>query len=755
METKINLKIKNIFQFELSLIIALLFSFLHGAGVIRGQIIDGISQLPLTQANIVIENSEIGTSSDDNGEFVLKCPEEGYYSISISFIGYKSKILYDIWVRPNAYDYQKILLYPSVILLDNIVVTESYFEKSSLNSYSVVGFKNDQIRRAPGAGGEITRILNSLPSVASVGENRQDIMVRGGGPNENGFLIDNVYIPSISHFNQPDGRSNGPVGLINTELVETMDFYSNGFSPQYGNKLSSFGDISYREGNKESIEGNIGLGLGGAGGVLEGPITKRSSFLSSFRMSYLDIISDAINAGGLPSYSDYQGKINYRPNPYSNFTILGILGSSLYERNVKDARSNGEDSYGYVKNDQSTLGLNHRFIWSKNGFSNSSVSLTNQTSKNDFFNIYTDSTLNAVNDLYKTFHFRNINQIRIKDKVNTVTGFEYHHRDLSYDFTLDNLYLKDDLIFTNIAAFSNISFPFKSISNFSLGIRLEKSDFEEKINFSPRVNIDFDLPLQFGKIIFNGGRYFQNPPEKYLGLVEDDNLESVRAEQYSFSYEKLLNESTKLSVSIYNKKYSHAPIVLSDDSTASPAFLMDRSITFNQLISEGNAEARGIEFLIEKKRAENFYGHFGGSLFNSIYVDYQGIERNRDSNYKYILNLVGGYRPNNKWELSLRWSLFGGKPYTEIDREKSLLFDQAIYLTEKYNEKKTPVYHNLFLRYEYRKVYKFCNVISYIELWNAYNRKNIETYIWSNSKRKLTEVTYFSFIPVGGFEIEF
>ena len=110
-----------------------------------------------------------------------------------------------------------------------------------------------------------------------------DIMVRGGGPNENGFLIDNVYIPSISHFNQPDGRSNGPVGLINTELVETMDFYSNGFSPQYGNKLSSFGDISYREGNKESIEGNIGLGLGGAGGVLEGPITKRSSFLSSFR----------------------------------------------------------------------------------------------------------------------------------------------------------------------------------------------------------------------------------------------------------------------------------------------------------------------------------------------------------------------------------------------------------------------------------------------------------------------------------------
>ena len=81
MRTRINLKIKNIFRFELSLIIALLFSFLHGAGVIRGQIIDGISQLPLNQANIIVENSETGTSSDVNGEFVIQCSEEGYYSI--------------------------------------------------------------------------------------------------------------------------------------------------------------------------------------------------------------------------------------------------------------------------------------------------------------------------------------------------------------------------------------------------------------------------------------------------------------------------------------------------------------------------------------------------------------------------------------------------------------------------------------------------------------------------------------------------
>ena len=110
-----------------------------------------------------------------------------------------------------------------------------------------------------------------MPSVASVGENRQDMLVRGGGPTENGFIIDNIYIPSISHFNTPDGRSNGPIGLINTEMVDDIEFFSNGFPAEYGNKLSSYGNIRYRNGKKDSLAANISLGMGGAGGLVEGP----------------------------------------------------------------------------------------------------------------------------------------------------------------------------------------------------------------------------------------------------------------------------------------------------------------------------------------------------------------------------------------------------------------------------------------------------------------------------------------------------
>ena len=96
-------------------------------------------------------------------------------------------------------------------------------------------------------------------------------------------------------------------------MVENLDFYSNGFSSKYGNKLSSFGDITYRSGNREMMEGYGLLGMGVLV-LVEGPLGERSSYISSFRMSYLDIIAEAINAsGGMPSYNDFQAKFDLIP----------------------------------------------------------------------------------------------------------------------------------------------------------------------------------------------------------------------------------------------------------------------------------------------------------------------------------------------------------------------------------------------------------------------------------------------------------
>ena len=752
-------------------IYSLCFTNTNYVGVLKGQVFNAENQLPLAGSNIFINGTDIGTISDEKGLFIINDVPQGYYNISASYMGYELKTVNDIWIRPNASDFLKISLIPKVLNLATITVENNFFSKSIVDEYSSVSFNNDEIRRAPGAGQEVTRILNSLPSVASVGENRQDMMVRGGGPTENGFIIDNIPIPSVSHFQQSDGRSNGPIGIINTDMVESLEFYANGFSSKYGNKLSSYGEIEYREGNNESFEFNLGLGLGGLGGLIEGPLFNKSSFIASYRKSYLNVISDLINAGGLPSYQDIQGKITYKPDVYNIFSFLYVNGSSLYDRSIEDGISTGQNIFGKIKNNQNTLGINFKHIWNKKAYTNTSLGFSIQKANTNFYDIIdsvgTNTTSFSNLNSIKTLTFRNVTNQKISNSLNIEYGFEILNNETDFDFVRGysaEFDINEKVSVLNSSGFISIKNNLINRIILSSGARIDFNDYEREIYFSPRINIDCNI-FKNTNLVFNFGNYLQNPPEIYLS-VDGNNIGSVKSNQTSLSLENMFFKSTKISLSIYNKTTQDAPILGDSINYTSPipqeqikyydpTFLMDQLIMYDKIVSKGRSTATGIELLIQKKRVENFYGLIGGTIFNSLFTDIYGNQWSRNYNYKYIFNIVGGYRPNSKWEVSIRWSLFGGKPYTPFNENLSILLDRPVQEGDQFNSERTPEYHSLFLRYEKRVNLKRSNLIYYIELWNAYNRKNIETFVWSQGLEKVVEETYFDFIPVGGFEIEF
>ena len=752
-------------------IYSLCFTNTNYVGVLKGQVFNAENQLPLAGSNIFINGTDIGTISDEKGLFIVNDVPQGYYNISASYMGYELKTVNDIWIRPNASDFLKISLIPKVLNLATITVENNFFSKSIVDEYSSVSFNNDEIRRAPGAGQEVTRILNSLPSVASVGENRQDMMVRGGGPTENGFIIDNIPIPSVSHFQQSDGRSNGPIGIINTDMVESLEFYANGFSSKYGNKLSSYGEIEYREGNNESFEFNLGLGLGGLGGLIEGPLFNKNSFIASYRKSYLNVISDLINAGGLPSYQDIQGKITYKPDLYNIFSFLYVNGSSLYDRSIEDGISTGQNIFGKIKNNQNTLGINFKHIWNKKAYTNTSLGFSIQKANTNFYdiidNVGTNTTSFSNLNSIKTLTFRNVTNQKISNLLNIEYGFEILNNETDFDFVRGysaEFDINEKVSVLNSSGFISIKNNLINRIILSSGARIDFNDYEREIYFSPRINIDCNI-FKNTNLVFNFGNYLQNPPEIYLS-VDGNNIGSVKSNQTSLSLENMFFKSTKISLSIYNKTTQDAPILGDSINYTSPipqeqikyydpTFLMDQLIMYDKIVSKGRSTATGIELLIQKKRVENFYGLIGGTIFNSLFTDIYDNQWSRNYNYKYIFNIVGGYRPNSKWEISIRWSLFGGKPYTPFNENLSILLDRPVREGDQFNSERTPEYHSLFLRYEKRVNLKRSNLIYYIELWNAYNRKNIETFVWSQGLEKVVEETYFDFIPVGGFEIEF
>lgn len=311
-------------------------------GTIKGKVIDADTKAPLIGANVILVGTVKGAATGMDGSFVIRKVPVGSYVLQLDYIGYEQLKKVDIIVRPKRITFVNVELKMAAIVTDEISVTSGYFPESSEEPTSVVSFSYEEIRRAPGSAGDVSRILMTLPSIAKVNDQSNNLIVRGGNPIENTFYIDNIEIPNINHFPH-QGASGGPIGFLNVDFIQDVTFYSGGFSSIYGDKLSSVMDITFREGNRSEFDGQLDLNFSGFGGVAEAPLFKnKGSWLFSARRSYLDFVVDVFDVGSTvaPVYGDIQGKLVYDINANNKLILLGVFAD---DHNAPD-RETGEEN---------------------------------------------------------------------------------------------------------------------------------------------------------------------------------------------------------------------------------------------------------------------------------------------------------------------------------------------------------------------------------------------------------------------------
>ncbi|MBW2256474.1 MAG: TonB-dependent receptor [Deltaproteobacteria bacterium] len=360
-----------------SLLVPLLSLLVHAAtaadavvrhGTLKGQILDRATQRPLVGANVLILDHQLGGIADEEGHFVVAGVPVGVHRLQVSMIGYEAAILTDIVVRYKRITAVEVELSDRAVGMEETVVTADYFSEVEEEVVSTVSFNYEEIRRSPGSAGDISRLLQSLPAVNMATDQRNDLIVRGGSPAENLVLVDNIEIPNINHF-PTQGASGGPIGLLNVDLIADTRFSAGGFSAAYGDRLSSVMDVDLREGNRDELDGQANLDMGGAGFVFEGPLANgRGAWLMSARRSYLELIVDAIGTGAVPRYSDFQGKITYDLSDAHRISVLGLGGFDTI--NFVPGDSDEEDDFTDVAIDQCVLGGNWRWLWSDQGYAN-------------------------------------------------------------------------------------------------------------------------------------------------------------------------------------------------------------------------------------------------------------------------------------------------------------------------------------------------------------------------------------------------
>lgn len=147
-----------------------------------------------------IQETQLGTSTDSQRKFVIVHIPSGVYNIKISMIGYEPKFLNNVVINPKKTTWRVIELNPTVLEMEGITVTAGYFQqaKDAVLSNRSVDF--EEIRMDPGSAEDIQRVMQTLPSVVSGSDQENEIIVRGGMPGENLFVMDHIEIPNPNHF---------------------------------------------------------------------------------------------------------------------------------------------------------------------------------------------------------------------------------------------------------------------------------------------------------------------------------------------------------------------------------------------------------------------------------------------------------------------------------------------------------------------------------------------------------------------------
>ena len=399
-------------------------------GTIKGSVTDYETKTLLPGTNVLIVGTPMGAAADAEGKFTIQKVPVGNYTLGFRIIGYAPLRKTDIIVKSERSTIVQAELKMTLVETQGVEVTGGYFSQSEEQPTSLVNFSYEEIRRAPGSGGDISRILMGLPSLAKVNDQSNSLIVRGGSPVENGFFVDNIEVPNINHF-PAQGSSGGPIGLLNVDFIQDVNFYTGGFSSMYGDKLSSILDVTFREGNREEIDVQAELSFAGVGAVAEGPLlSKNGSWLISARRSYVDLLLNAVGAKGVAvRYGDYQGKFVYDLNPDNTMTLLAISG---YDHSDAD-KDHGEIIYGSNNVWENTVGLNWRSLWGKGGYSNTSLAYTSTEYRDDFYETGTDMYFIRNRSLERTVSLRNVNYARLNEAQRVEFGVAAKHPYNSYD----------------------------------------------------------------------------------------------------------------------------------------------------------------------------------------------------------------------------------------------------------------------------------------------------------------------------------
>lgn len=669
-------------------------------GTITGTVKDDKTGEPLIGATVILEGTNLGSATNFDGRFVINNIPTKTYNVKASFVGFIEQTKFNVVVRSEGNIDLNFELSEQVNELNEINITPNPFAKEDVTPLSIQKLNQQEIAAYPGGNNDIAKVVQSLPGVSgSVGGFRNDVIIRGGAPNENVYYLDGIPIPNINHFST-QGSAGGPVGLLNVSFFEGVSLTASSFDSKYENVLSGVLQFNQRNGNDREFMGNLRVGSSEAALTVEGPLFKgndseaNTTYIASVRRSYLQLLFQAIGLPFLPDYWDYQYKLNHRIDDKNRIYLTGV--GSIDDLAINDLdefdpeQEAIQNQIPVIRQNSNTVGVGWRRQFVDNsGFMETVIS--NNTLGN-FFYRYEDNVnetgLYLKNESRETETHLRYQATKFIDNWTISGGLNVINADYTNttEDIINDLSFETNLNFFRYGVFAQTSADF--IDNrlgLSLGLRADGNTFTEAGNeiyrtLSPRVSISYKL-TENEKLTANAslGRYYKILPYTTLGFQTNNgdfsntNSAYIQSDHIVAGIEYLLNERARVSAEGFLKLYDDYPI-----STTDSVSLANKGGDFEvfgseEIISEGKGRTYGLELLYQQKFTGKLYGVAALTFYKSEFTNLY------DDEYKpavwdngVLVSLLGGYKFGNNWEVSSRYRFLGKSPYPPVDQQQTL-----------------------------------------------------------------------------------
>lgn len=743
---------------------------------ISGFISDAGSKEKLRNASVIISGKTLGTSSNDYGFYSITLPTDSV-TIVFSYSGYKSETRRLLLDRNILLD---VLLEPDELLDEIVISTEGKNAIQNTTRMSTIGIPIETIKALPRFLGEvdIIKAIQMLPGVQAGQEGQSGLYVRGGGPDQNLVLLDGVPVYNVSHLF-------GFFSVFNADAVKSVEIIKGGFPARFGGRLSSVLDIQMKEGNKEKLHGEGGIGIVASRVTLEGPFKKGkpSSFMVSARRTYIDILAkplilsqgDGEDVGYY--FYDLNAKANVKLGRKDHLYLSGYFGKDKFYSSFKD------NTDAYKESDKLSWGnatavVRWNHLFSSKIFGNLTANFTRY-----LFDVSSQERTGRTSEFFKLRYFSGIRDLSAQYYIDFIpspnhyikvgTGVTFHEykpgvlqikensagfssdTSLNYNFlhsTETASYIEDDIrISKRLKVNTGLHFSTFSISGKSFSSLQPRLSARFLINPDMSIKASYATMSQYIHLLTNAG--IGLPTDLWVPATAKVPPQSAQQVAAGVAYN--LKNDYEFSLEGYYKKMKNVI------EYAEGASYLNVTSNWEDKVEVGEGDSYGIELFAQRKvgRISGLLGYtlsWTNRYFENLNF---GIRFPYRYDRRHDIKIAGVWKISKKTEASANWIYGTGQAITLPTQKYIDPRGDIIEVNSSRNGYRMPASHRLDVSISFSKEKKRHTRSWIFSIYNVYNRRN-PFYIFldtepNTQKPVFKQVTLFPIIPSFTYQFKF